>query len=352
MERSGAGTADDAAPDCFTRRFFGLYPAEAIVLSFAVLALALYAIVGTPLRYPADLYTQRVYHSFVFYTIGLLITVFVLRFSEIRRANLEPGERLALSKTWLRYKHNYLNLGQIVHDLRLLHAVALMFVVYINLKHLIPFLAYDYFDDSLLAWESRLFGATSTEHLISFFGVGAAPLLSKMYKLFYNYTAFLIIIMVLQRPSRFAQRFLAAFVLVWLIGILMVFALPTLGPCFSSPEVVSLLPFTEVSEMQSKLWAHKTAMDLDIHSRIPVYLISGFPSLHLAVPIVGSIFLGERYPRLAALSWMFVFITGITTIYFGWHFLLDDIGSLVLALTAVKASNLLVGKVGSDGPEN
>ena len=345
--RSCAGSAEAAAPSCNTRRFVGLFPAELIVFTFTVLALALYAVVGTPLRYPAALYFQRVYHSFVFYTIGLLITVFALRISDIRRIKHAPEAKVPLLYTWTRYRRSYLNLGQIIHDLRLLHAVALMFVVYINLKHLIPFIAYRYFDHELLAIETKLFGASATEHLITLFGANSALLLSKMYKLFYNYTAFLIIVMVLQRPSESAQRFVATFTLVWLLGILMVYALPTLGPCFTVPDLIANLPLTEVSDMQEKLWAHKAAMGLNPHSTIPVYLISGFPSLHLAVPIVGSIFLGDNFPKLAAVSWMFAFITLITTLYFGWHYVLDDIGSVVLALTAIKFAHVLVDSDGS-----
>lgn len=326
-----------AAPGCRTHRLLGaLYPAEAVVLLFAAFALALYALIGTPLRYPGALYSQRVYHSFVFYAVGLLITVFVLRISDIRSAPRAEGSRVPLSYTWGRYRALYLNPGSLLHDLRLLHSIALMFVVYINLKHLIPFVAHAFYDEVLFAFEARLFGASPTTHLIGIFGAGAAPLLSALYKLFYNYTAFLIIILVLQRGANLSDRFATSFVLLWLLGILAVYAVPTLGPCFVRPDLVSSLPLTEVSEMQAKLWTHKLAMEASPHSPVPVYLISGFPSLHFAVPIIGSVLLGERYPRLAAASWAFVFLTLMTTIYFGWHYLLDDVGSVVLAFAALR----------------
>ncbi|MCB0346130.1 MAG: phosphatase PAP2 family protein, partial [Bdellovibrionales bacterium] len=37
----------------------------------------------------------------------------------------------------------------------------------------------------------------------------------------------------------------------------------------------------------------------------------------------------------------------ITTLYFGWHYVLDDIGSVVLALTAIKFAHVLVDSDGS-----
>ena len=147
--------------------------------------------------------------------------------------------------------------------------------------------------------------------------------------------AFVILYSILQRDERLSQRFAAAFAVVWFLGILMVYAVPSWGPCFAAPEVIASLPATDVSGMQADLWKHKLFLEKTPNSAGGVFLISGFPSLHLAVPILCGLLFWSRHRLLGFLSAVFAVLTFVSTIYFGWHYLLDDLGSLVLALAAV-----------------
>ncbi len=65
-------------------------------------------------------------------------------------------------------------------------------------------------------------------------------------------------------------------------------------------------------------------------------MISGFPSLHMAVTVLGSVYLGKLHWSLAAASWIFVLLITNSTIYLGWHYVLDDIGSLALVYVCIR----------------
>ena len=64
-------------------------------------------------------------------------------------------------------------------------------------------------------------------------------------------------------------------------------------------------------------------------------MISGFPSLHVAVAIMGSIYLRHIHPLLSWLSWIFTLLIFNSTIYLGWHYLLDDLGSVLLVALCI-----------------
>jgi membrane-associated phospholipid phosphatase len=59
-------------------------------------------------------------------------------------------------------------------------------------------------------------------------------------------------------------------------------------------------------------------------------MISGFPSLHIAVVLTGSVYLSHIHWAVAFLSWIFVLLTINSTLYLGWHYLLDDVGAVAL----------------------
>ena len=110
----------------------------------------------------------------------------------------------------------------------------------------------------------------------------------------------------------------------------MVIAVPTWGPCFYRPELFSGLPLTEVRKLMDDLWRDKLFVERQPFSEQGIFLISGFPSLHIAVVVFGSLSLGKVSFTLAARSWGFTAITAVATLYFGWHYVLDDIGGFLL----------------------
>ncbi len=71
-----------------------------------------------------------------------------------------------------------------------------------------------------------------------------------------------------------------------------------------------------------------------------VQTIAAFPSLHVAISMTACLMahlLGlPRFVRVAA--WVFLGLTVISTVYFGWHFFVDSIGGVAVGTAAVVIS--------------
>ena len=317
------------------------YPVELVCLVFLLITVSLYCILGLSIRDPASLYIGKLSFGVLTYLLGLLLAFFLLRLADIQRT-MSDGAIRDRTYSLTRFRRNYLSVSAIASDLRLIHAIALLFVIYINLKHLIPLVNNRVYDPLLYRLEVWLFaGNQPTEFLIELFGRDAAGVMSFGYTLFYPYLAFLTVFVVLQHKNLLTQRFAVAFVLTWFLAVFIEYAFPTWGPCFSTPELISLLPATEVSELQQELWTQKLHLDTNPKSPVGVFLISGVPSLHLATVVLGSIYLQQLNKLAAILSWVFVLITVITTIYFGWHFVADLLAAVFLVFCAQQITDEL-----------
>jgi membrane-associated phospholipid phosphatase len=208
-----------------------------------------------------------------------------------------------------------------------------VFVVFIELKHLIPWVNFRLRDGLFLAVDkAACLGMSCGERVLEVFGPQAESLMSEAYLAFFPYLGFLLMVMVLQRNEKQAQLFCLSFALVWLLGILLVYLFPTLGPCFWTPEPFSGLKFSETALLRVELLQMSNYALAHPLSQKGAYLISGFPSLHLAAPTLGTAALWAVNRPLAILSLVFTVITMFSTLYFGWHYLLDNLGAIVLAL--------------------
>lgn len=123
----------------------------------------------------------------------------------------------------------------------------------------------------------------------------------------------------------------------------MIYLLPTWGPCFYVPELYSSLPPSPSGDMQLDLW-NKHLTKLSDPQAPTLFLISGLPSLHVAVVVLGSVYLRRVSRLLAALSWVFAGLTVLSTLYLGWHYIWDDIASLVLVWIALRLANRWEGR--------
>lgn len=66
--------------------------------------------------------------------------------------------------------------------------------------------------------------------------------------------------------------------------------------------------------------------------------IVAMPSLHIALVYLSVIVLGKNSPRLRLISWGFLLLFIIATVYLGWHYLSDGIGGLLLGWFTYKIS--------------
>jgi hypothetical protein len=136
----------------------------------------------------------------------------------------------------------------------------------------------------------------------------------------------------------------------WILGTISYFAIPTLGPFATNSRLFEGLRSTNVTRLQESLEMHRFTVISDNLGENKVAGIAGFASLHVGVVVAAWLLM--RYYRQRTLAWVafaFLIPTTLATIYFGWHFLLDDIAgafigwfSLVLGRATVYPRLLLI----------
>ncbi len=297
--------------------FHKLFPVERLVLLVALFTWLLYKLFDISLRRPGYFYFREILSSLDIYVLALLGAFLFTGFSLYRSG------KFSLRTTWQDFSLNYLSIKSISHDLRLFNALILILVIFTQLKHLIPLINSQLHDSWCIELERSLFGGKlAGEVLWNIFGLGSAPFFSVCYLLFYPYVTVLVTLMIMQRDRRLSQRFAYNFSILWVLGILLVYIFPTRGPAFILP-VFQRLPQTDVSILQQELAVNAHFLLSNPRSDTGLFLISGFPSLHFWIVLFGSVYLQRLNRTVAALSWIFLALTVLSTLYFGWHYLID-----------------------------
>ena len=320
-----------------------LLAAEKALFAMIALSAALFICLGISPVFAWQVYYPQIPVSVVAYLIGLFIAYLVLMCVHSLEAR-QRGAKLSERELLRIFNQHYLTSRSLLLDLRLVNAVMLMFALFAYQKHLIPLVNGRLFDAWLLEPERKLLSVSFTEFFIETLGPQAHHILSKFYTAFYVYVPVTLFVMVLQRKNRtWSDEFCAAFVLCWLIGTLSIYLFPTWGPCFFAPQTIAALPQdTEIARLQSTLWHWKEYLDQHPGSTEKIFAISGLPSLHMAVAILGSIYLRRVNFVLECCSWLFALGTFVATIYFGWHYLADNLAALLIVAPCIFMARLLV----------
>jgi hypothetical protein len=137
--------------------------------------------------------------------------------------------------------------------------------------------------------------------------------------------------------------FIASAMWVWILGTGSYYLIPSLGPFSSYPWEFTGLPHTAIQDSQDKyvvgrahLLAHPGASDAFAQ-------VQAFASLHVAFTcmiLLMARYYGQR--RLSQVLAVYLLGTILATIYFGWHFVVDDIAGIGIALLAVLLGRLLI----------
>ena len=226
------------------------------------------------------------------------------------------------------------------------------YVAYRNLKSFLPFARDGLADPALLDLDRAMaMGADPAALLHSILGTGlAAHLLSAIYLFFLLFVPISLgAALVWSRNLRSGYWWVTALCVNWILGALSYYVLPSLGPVFVLPDLFGDLPATGVSRLQETLQWHRLEVLTDPHATTEVQGIAGFASLHVA--IVFSAALLAHLLRLARAvrwgMWIFLGLTLVATVYFGWHYLIDDLAGFVIGGLAVWLGALATGH----GPE-
>jgi len=133
----------------------------------------------------------------------------------------------------------------------------------------------------------------------------------------------------------------------WVLGAASYYILPTLGPAFFQPSMFADLPDSSVSALQYALFKNGTDFKAD-PTGTDIYGIAGFASLHVSVVVTACLFFSRTGQRLAVriAGYIFLLMTVLATVYFGWHYLADDFAGALIGWMAVSLGAWATGNRG------
>ncbi len=148
--------------------------------------------------------------------------------------------------------------------------------------------------------------------------------------------ASLAIALVWTRRSAYGAWYVTAVSVDWCLGVVLYYALPSLGPTYSHPEWFASLPRTPNSEVRDMLLSDRIKVLAGPWDTGAVQTIAAFASLHVAVML--TICLTVTVMRLPltirVASWTFLALTCLATVYLGWHFFVDVLAGFVVGAAA------------------
>src|SRR3954451_15060989 len=297
--------------------------------------------VGLPVRDPdhvAALYLVLV-------GLGMVLLVML---DVVVRAARRTGTRRPSREAIAEVRRERWTLGRAVAVGTALLSFYVSYMAYRNLKSIVSLLRPgELFDHQLAELDRALFAGSDPAALLhSLLGTGVtAHVVSTAYVAFIVFLPLsLAAALVFSRDVKSGLFVATALSLNWLLGAASYFLLPSLGPIYADPALFSQLPASGVTELQSFL-IEQRAHFLAAPTAVAAQSIGAFASLHVSIFFTGALaahLLGlGRTVRIGA--WFLLGLTTTATIYLGWHYILDDIGGVVLGTMAFALASALTG---------
>ena len=312
-----------------------------VIVAAAGLACALAATMaaGVPLRDPGAVSTSRFLVACGFVALFIALDVAV-------RARGRTGSRHALAAfaTVLRRRWTRTRLGVVL----LLATYSVSYFAYRNIKSVAPLLRPDdIFDRALLEIDRAVLGGSDPGAVLhAVLGTGVAGVLAAVYMAFFLFIPVaLAAALVFPDDLRTSVFVATALAVTWLLGAASYVLLPAIGPFHADAATYAALPQTSVTDMQVRLMADRAAFLADPGAPGAAQSIGAFASLHTA--FCGTVALAAhwlRAPRpVLAAAWGMTALTVLATVYFGWHYLLDDVAGAAIAVLALLLARALTG---------
>jgi membrane-associated phospholipid phosphatase len=158
------------------------------------------------------------------------------------------------------------------------------------------------------------------------------------------YLAFLVLVpaslalaLVSRGRARDASWYVTALCLNWALGAASYYVLPSMGPVYSEPQLFWGLADTGTSQLQNSLLVSRWLVLTDPHGTTRINSIAAFASLHVSIwftaALIAQLVIASR--ALRSILWVFFGLTVVATIYFGWHYLVDDVAGLAIGGVSV-----------------
>jgi hypothetical protein len=305
-----------------------------LVLAFGAVTAIWSEHVGVPLRDPrGQMFENRLRSALELFVLLVLADALVRTLWKTRSLS---GAYDTLRRRW--------PWRRIVLAVSGLVAYHIVYVCYRNLK------SWDVFntprDQELLAFERWLFLGHSPAHLLHQL-IGhdhTAYLLMVVYRSF-TYLVPLSVVGALVFTDRIRDGyvFLTSAMWVWILGVGSYYLIPSLGPFASDPGEFASLPESAITRTQTGYLSGRANLLENPAAHDAFASISAFASLHVAFSCL-ILFMLRYYGRyfLAWLMTAYVSATMLATVYFGWHFVVDDVAGVLLAALAVVLGRAMI----------
>ncbi len=226
------------------------------------------------------------------------------------------------------------------------------YVSYRNLKNFLPFvvtrkhrLSGDYELHRLDQW--LLLGNDPAVLLHNLLGTTiSAHVLSYVYLIFLPMVPISVTIwLVWSRNVSFGYWYVTAQCIAWTLGTASYYMIPTLGPNFAFPWLYEGLDTTGVSALLDSLWYGRQNVRSDPFGN-GVQSVAGFASLHVAITLLMALVAQYtvRHRIIRIVLWVYMAITVLSTTYFGWHYIADDIAGAMIAFLAFYLGGIATGQ--------
>lgn len=204
----------------------------------------------------------------------------------------------------------------------------------------------DQHDEGLLRVDRWLFLGNSPAVLLhDMFGEGVAPhVFRAIYESFSVFVPISFVAALVLAPRiREGYVFLTSAMWVWILGVGSYYLIPAIGPFHSAPSEFAGLDPTSVTATQAKYIAQRAQLLEHPDWGDSFASIGAFASLHTGFTCMIVLMLHYYGLRTAArIGWVYLAAVMVSTIYLGWHFVLDDVAGVLLAVAAVQLGRLTV----------
>jgi membrane-associated phospholipid phosphatase len=224
------------------------------------------------------------------------------------------------------------------------------YVSYRNLKNFLPQVRgenlYDHELDQLD--QLLMLGATPAEVLHAVLGdVWAAHVLAAVYLIFLPVAPVsLVVYLVWSRNLSYGYWYATAQCLCWALGTLSYYLLPTLGPNFEFPFRYQPLEETGVTALLESLYYSRREVLEDPVTTDAIQSVAGFASLHVGIILTLALITHYtvRHGWIRWSMWVFFALTVVSTLYFGWHYIADDVAGALIAWISVWLGGKATGQ--------
>ncbi len=267
----------------------------------------------------------------LFGLVGVAVRAVIARF----RGELRAYWRIIRSPGWL------------IDSARIVVFGALMVHTYFWIKLVVPLLHPVLFDQFLWNLDRAVFAGYSPNVL--FLNVFSQPVVLQSidwaYARIFFVSMSVAFMFFLSAPSR---RLRAAFsngnTLLWIVGAWLYLAIPSLGPAFRFPDV--WLPFVYGLDMTQHFQAmlirnYQAVLRLPVGGSLRdvqlMFGVAAFPSLHVAFQTFVFLWMRRLWVYGEIVFGIFTLVILIGSVVTGWHYLVDGIAGMLMALVCYLA---------------